>query len=202
MGAAASVKLIPVIGSFALLKRHPIKVILPAVGVFALLYVPYVIASGIGVLGYLPGYLSEEGYVSGTRFILISLVAPGGAALIVAGVLLVILAGLVWWKSNPDDPWLAQLVMIGGTLLIVTPRYPWYALLLVPIIAMSGRWEWLAVPLALTERLLIPSIGLARVTVAVAIVFVVIVTIRRARDGSRRARPPGVESNRTVTETN
>ena len=29
---------------------------------------------------------------------------------------------LTWWWSNPDDPWLAQLVMIGVTLLIVTPR--------------------------------------------------------------------------------
>jgi hypothetical protein len=214
LGVAVSAKLIPVIGSFALLKRHPFKVILPAVGVFALLYVPYVIASGIDVLGYLPGYLSEEGYVSGTRFILISLIAPGGAALIVAGVLLVILAALVWWKSNPDDPWVAQLVMIGGTLLIVTPRYPWYALLLVPMIAMSGRWEWLAVPLALTERLLIPSLGLARVTVALAIVFIVVMTIRRARTGDRarvstrsttgrgQARTTGEEGNRTVTGTN
>ena len=49
-------------------------------------------------------------------------------------------------KTDPADPWLGQLVMIGVTLLVVTPRYPWYALLLVPMIAMTGRWEWLAVP--------------------------------------------------------
>jgi hypothetical protein len=196
LGVAVSAKLIPVIGSFALLRKNPVKVIVPAVGVFALLYVPYVLASGIDVLGYLPGYLSEEGYVSGTRFILVSLVAPGSAALVVSGVLLAVLAGLVWWKSNPDDPWLGQLAMIGGTLLIVTPRYPWYALLLVPMIAMSGRWEWLVVPLALTERLLIPSLELARVTIAIAIVIVIAGSVYRRR----RARILGGEDNGTVTE--
>jgi len=70
--------------------------------------------------------------------------------------------------------------MIGVTLLVVTPRYPWYALLLVPMIAMTGRWEWLAVPLALTERLLVPSVDLARLSVAVAVVFIVVMSIRRA----------------------
>ncbi|GGK95959.1 hypothetical protein GCM10007382_15270 [Salinibacterium xinjiangense] len=184
LGVAISVKLIPAIGSFALLKRNPFIVILGAVGTFALLYVPYILASGIDVLGYLPGYLSEEGYTSGTRFIMISLVAPGFAALVVAGILILVTAALTWWKSNPDDPWLGQLVMIGVTLLIVTPRYPWYALLLVPMIVMTGRWEWLAVPLALTERLLIPSVDLARLTVTLAIILIVAMTIHRAGPGA------------------
>ena len=183
LGIAISGKLIPVIGSFALVRRNPLRVILGAVGIFALLYVPYVLASGIGVLGYLPTYLGEEGYTSGTRFIMISLVVPGAAALVVAAALILVTAALTWWKSNPDDPWLAQLVMIGVTLLIVTPRYPWYALLLVPMIAMTGRWEWLAVPLALTERLLIPSVDLARLTVTLAIVLIVAMTIHRAGSG-------------------
>ena len=73
LGVSISTKLIPVIGSFALLRRNPVKVIVSAVAVFVLLYVPYVLVSGIDVLGYLPGYLSEEGYVSGSRFILVSL---------------------------------------------------------------------------------------------------------------------------------
>ncbi len=184
LGIAISSKLIPVVGSFALLKRNPFKVILGSIAIFALLYVPYILASGIDVLGYLPGYLSEEGYTSGTRFIMISLVAPGAAALVVAAILILITAALTWWKSNPDDPWLAQTVMIGVTLLIVTPRYPWYALMLVPMIAMTGRWEWLAVPLALTERLLIPSVDLARLTVTLAIVLIVVMTLHRAGPGA------------------
>ena len=184
LGAAISAKLIPALGTFALLKRHPFKVILGAVGVFALLYVPYIVASGIGVVGYLPGYLSEEGYSTGTRFILLSAVVPGIAATIISVVLLTLLALITWLKANPDDPWLAQLVMIGGALLIVTPRYPWYALLLVPMIAMTGRWEWLVVPLALTERLLFPPVEWARLTVVIAIVIVVAVSARRAGPGA------------------
>jgi len=192
LGVGISAKLIPVIGAPALLRRHPVQVILGAVGVFALLYVPYVIASGIGVLGYLPGYLSEEGYVSGSRFVLLSLVFPGAAALVVAALLLAVLAALTWWRTNPDNPWLGQLIMIGTTLLIVSPRYPWYALLLVPMIAMTGRWEWMAVPLALTERLLFPSLAASRVAVTVAIVTVVTGTLIRRRSAR-------LEGHRTVT---
>jgi alpha-1,2-mannosyltransferase len=71
-------------------------------------------------------------------------------------------------------------VMIGAVLLIVTPRYPWYALLLVPMIAMTGRWEWFAVPLALTGRLLVPMAAPTRITVAVAVLVIVVMSIRRA----------------------
>ena len=39
--------------------------------------------------------------------------------------------------------------MIGLTLLIVSPNYPWYALMLLPFIVLSGRWEYVAVILAL-----------------------------------------------------
>ncbi|HSP52104.1 MAG TPA: DUF2029 domain-containing protein, partial [Cryobacterium sp.] len=74
-----------------------------------------------------------------------------------------------------------QLVMIGSALLILSPRYSWYALLLLPFIALSGRWEWLLVPMALTLRLLVPSIPLTRVAIATAIVVIVVMSIHRAR---------------------
>jgi alpha-1,2-mannosyltransferase len=180
LGVSIATKLIPVIGAPALLGRHPARIVVASVATFALLYVPYVIANGPEVLGYLPGYLSEEGYESGTRFIMLSLVAPGSASLVLAALLVAATALLVWWKTDPANPWVGQLVMIGVTLLVVTPRYPWYALLLVPMIAMTGRWEWLAVPLALTERLLIPSVDLARLTVTAAIVVIVVMSVRRA----------------------
>ena len=76
--------------------------------------------------------------MSGSRFILVSLIAPGPAALVVSALLIAALAALVWWKSDPDDPWLGQLVMIGAVLLIVTPHYPWYALLLIPMMLIGG----------------------------------------------------------------
>lgn len=188
LGAAIAAKLIPVIAAPALLRRQPWKVIVAAVVTFAVLYVPYVLATGIGVLGYLPGYLSEEGYGSGTRFVLLSLLVGKSAALIVAAVLVAITAALVWWKSDPASPWLGQLIMIGTTLLIVSPRYPWYALLLVPFIALTGRWEWSLVPLALTLRLLIPSVNTSRIAITVAIVVIVGGAILRSSRHNRHSR--------------
>ena len=181
LGAAIATKLIPALAAPAMLRRQGWKVAVAAVATFLLLYVPYVLTTGIGVLGYLPGYLSEEGYEDGTRFALLSLVAPGGSAVIVAGVLLFVIAVLVIWKTDPDQPWLGQLVMIGSALLILSPRYSWYALLLLPFIALSGRWEWLLVPMALTLRLLVPSIPLTRVAIATAIVVIVVMSVHRAR---------------------
>ena len=177
LGAAIAVKLIPVIAAPALLRRHPVAVIVGSILSFALLYVPYVLSTGVKVIGYLPGYLSEEGYDNGSRFILLSLFLPGTASLVVAALLIALTAFLVWLKCR--DPWLGLLIMIGVTLLIVTPRYPWYALLLLPIVAMTGRWEWLTVPLALTSRFLVPSLLLGRLAAIAAIVTVLWLTWKR-----------------------
>lgn len=191
LGAAIAVKLIPVIAAPALLRRQPWKVIVASIVTFVVLYIPYVLSTGIAVLGYLPGYLSEEGYNNGSRFTLLTLFVPKTASLAVAAVLLLVTAVLVWWKTNPSAPWLGQLVMIGTTLLIVSPRYPWYALLLVPFIALSGRWEWFAVPLALTVRLLIPNHTVSQVAIAIAIVVIVGMALHRTGpDGRARLRHP------------
>ena len=200
LGAAIATKLIPVIAAPALLRRQGWKVIVAAVVTFLVLYVPYVLTTGIGVLGYLPGYLTEEGYQDGTRFALVSLVAPGGAGVYVVAILLAGVAALTLWKTDPAQPWLGQLLMIGSTLIILSPRYPWYALLLVPFVALSGRWEWLVVPIALSIRMLVPSVQLTRVTLAVAVILIVAMAFRRAGPGAAerllrwrpfRGRPPG-----------
>lgn len=191
LGAAIAVKLIPVLAAPALLRRQPWKVIVAAIVTFAVLYVPYVLTTGIAVIGYLPGYLSEEGYSNGGRFTLLSIFLRPSAALPVALVLLAALAGLVWWKTDPTSPWIGQLVMIGGTLLIASPRYPWYALLLVPFIALSGRWEWFAVPLALTARQLAPSHVGYQVALSVAVVVIIGMALyRTGPDGRVRLRHP------------
>ena len=74
----------------------------------------------------------------------------GPAATWVALTVLALAAALAWWRSDPARPWHAQTVLAGTVLLVVNPLYPWYALTLVPFVALSRRWEWLAVPLALS----------------------------------------------------
>ena len=180
LGIAIGTKLIPVLAAPALLRRGGWRLVAASVLSFALLYVPYVLATGIGVLGYLPGYLSEEGYQDGSRFALISLVAPGEAAVIVAGLILAVVAVLVIVKTDQNQPWVGQLVMIGATLLVLSPRYPWYALLLLPFVALSGRWEWLLVPMALTLRLLVPNLQLTQASIAISVIVIVVVSLRRA----------------------
>lgn len=186
LGASIATKLIPVISAPALLRKRPLGVIVAAVVTFALLYVPYVVTTGIKVLGFLPGYLSEEGYDSGDRFTVVSLFAPGKLAAPVAVLILLVVAIAVWRTSDPASPWLGQVVMIGATFLVISPRYPWYALLLIPFIAMTGRWEWQAITLALSIRQFWPYPNVSSVTLIVALALIVIVSIRRSGPGWRR----------------
>ena len=102
------------------------------------------LAVGSKVIGYLPGYLNEEGYSSGHRFALIGLVV-GGRMAILAAVALLGVAGLAVLRfSDPDQPWRGAVVMTGAALAITTPPMQWYALLLVMLVALDGRAEWLA----------------------------------------------------------
>lgn len=185
IGAAMAVKLIPVLAAPALLRRQPWKVVLAAIATFAVLYVPYVLASGVAVLGYLPGYLSEEGYDDGSRLVLLTALLPGPAAIVVAAVLLAAVAVLVIVFTDPARPWLGQVVMIGAALVILSPRYPWYALLLIPFVAVSGRWEWMLVPLALTVRVVDTRTDASRLALLIAVVVIAAVSIVRARRARR-----------------
>jgi hypothetical protein len=141
LGLAVATKITPVLVVPAVLRRRPVTVLLAAAGAVITVYAPHVLAVGARVLGYLPGYLSEEGYDSGTRFALISLIAPGVWAAVVA---VVVLAGTAVVVARTGDP----ATMVGVALLVTTPAYPWYALLLVLLVALGGRWWWLAVAAA------------------------------------------------------
>ncbi len=51
-------------------------------------------------------------------------------------------------RGDPARPWSGALLVTGAALLLVAPGYPWYGLLVVALVALDGRWEWLAVPAA------------------------------------------------------
>ncbi|WP_432827823.1 glycosyltransferase 87 family protein [Dactylosporangium sp. CA-092794] len=147
-GLAIATKIIPVLLAPALLRRRPIAVALSAAGAVATVYLPHVLVVGPAVLGYLPGYLHEEGYGNGTRFALLDAALPGRVTAPVAALLLAATAVLVWRRTDPDRPWRAAAVMVLVTLLVTTPSYPWYALLLVMLVAYGAPAEWLAVAAA------------------------------------------------------
>lgn len=192
LGAAAAVKILPLLVAPALIRRRPLMMLGVTAATFAVLYVPYLLLDGFGVLGYLPGYLAEEGYSSGSRFALAGLLLPGPAATVLVALVLAGTAGLVFAKTDPSRPWFGELVLVGVALLAVSPAYPWYALLLVPYVAMTGRWEWLAVPLALTFALAGPPGPAFGAGLAVAAAVIVAVSWRRFGPGAVRAAVAGL----------
>ncbi|MFI1014765.1 glycosyltransferase 87 family protein [Streptomyces sp. NPDC020965] len=157
LGGAVATKLLPVVvvpGALSGVRRvrDAAAVLLPAAGVTALVYLPYALVSRESVLGYLGGYAAEEGYddtsSAKNRFALLRLVLPDDWALPVLVVVLVSVVGWVVWGGDPERPWSGALLVTGTVFLLLTPGYSWYALLIVALVALDGRWEWLTVALA------------------------------------------------------
>ena len=190
LGLAIATKVLPVLVVPPLLKRSPVRILAAAAATVVAVYLPHIALSGGRVLGYLPGYLNEEGYDDGTRSALVSIVAPGSAATPVAALLLLAVAVVVLLRTDPADPWVGQVVVIGAALLLTSPRYSWYALLLVPFVAMSGRWEWFALPLVLIEKQFGTPLGLFRAELAAVLVLVVVAALVRRSRRTAHARLP------------
>jgi len=149
LGAAAMVKLYPALLLPALLVRRPVRVASAFVGVCSLSYLPHVAVLGADVLGYLPGYLQEEDYASGGRYLLLRPLGLAGAPATVAAALL--LGAVVAWvlaRRRAQDPVSGALLLFGAVLLVATPVQPWYGLPLAALAALAGRAAWLAVPAA------------------------------------------------------
>ena len=102
------------------------------------------LAVGGKVIGFLPGYLQQENYTTGTRYGIIGLFVTGPLASAVAVLILAAVAFAVLQFSDPDRPWQGALVMTAAALAVATPHYQWYSLLLVMLVALDGRPEWLA----------------------------------------------------------
>lgn len=156
LGAAVAAKLMPAVvlpGALSGVRRprEAAAVLLPAAALLALVYLPYLLTSHDSVLGYLTGYVNEEGYgdaSAGSRYALLRLLLPDAWALPVLVVVLAALCGYVLWRGDPERPWNGALLVTGTTFLLLTPGYSWYALLLIALVALDGRWEWLAVAAA------------------------------------------------------
>jgi hypothetical protein len=144
LGLAIATKVTPALVVPAVLRRRWMTVVVSASSAFLVVYVPHVLAVGSKVVGFLPGYLQQEGYENGTRFGIIGLVLTGKLALAMAVLILAAAAFAVLQFSDPDRPWQGAVFMTAAALAVTTPRYQWYALLLVMLVALDGRPEWLA----------------------------------------------------------
>ncbi|MFF8293472.1 glycosyltransferase 87 family protein [Streptomyces sp. NPDC016309] len=173
LGLAIAAKLLPAVllpGALSGVRRPRtiLAVVAPAVTVVGMLYLPYVLLSDGSVLGYLGGYAQEEGYDdagAGSRYALLRLVLPDAWAPAAVPLVMTAATLTVWWRGDPERPWRGALLTTGTAFLLLTPGYSWYALLLVALVALDGRWEWLAVAVAgAVSYLAGPDIGAGVVT--------------------------------------
>ncbi|HVF89807.1 MAG TPA: glycosyltransferase 87 family protein [Blastocatellia bacterium] len=135
---------------FELFDRLSYRTIFAFVATVALAYLPY-IGAGWGVLGYLPGYLKEEGFVhAGNRYFLLALAreilplpTPAYSAMAALA-----LAGLALWllfapRRDATDLARGATRMIGLFLILSTPRYDWYIAWIIPFLVFAPGAAWL-----------------------------------------------------------
>ena len=143
-----------------------LKMPLVVIAAIALCYLPY-LSVGWGVLGFFTkGYLTEEGISAGNDLWLLSLwqLVFGGhqgevAAYVVLAALVLVFKGLSVARSS-DRPIAARLADINMllliTLLVLSPNYPWYFLVITPFVALCGSaptWAVSIGALLLSEQL-------------------------------------------------
>lgn len=156
LGVATLLKLYPALLALPLLARlgwrSPLTWLAAASGlvVGAALYAPHVAASGLDVIGFLPGYLRENDYGGGSHFQVLSLLLPDGWTTLPAVVLLLVIAA--WSVRTPvrtrDELMVRATTTLGLALLVVTPGAAWYYALLVACAIVAGRPEWQALTAA------------------------------------------------------
>lgn len=129
---------------------RPWRLALPAVVVLTVvaLYAPY-LSAGWQVLGFLPGYVAEEGLSQGYgfRFVMIAqeFFGPlryGGVVFAVAagGIMLALAFATSFRKDRSDAASIASLtILLTAFLVLLTPHYPWYYLALMPFLAIYPR---------------------------------------------------------------
>jgi hypothetical protein len=146
LGLAIATKMTPVLVMPGVVRRAWQHIAVAAAAAIAVVYMPHLMAVGSRVIGFLPGYLNQQGYSTGTGFDIIALAVPGKPATVVAVALLAAIAFAIVKFGDPGQPWRGGLLMTAAALVICTPQFQWYAMLAVMLIALDGHPEWLALP--------------------------------------------------------
>jgi alpha-1,6-mannosyltransferase len=131
---AALVKYFPVVLLPALWRRWDWRLPVFLVATAAIFALPYVTASGTGVLGFLGQHLDNEGYRSGWGFHAVWYlrefrIADPPGAMYVALALVVLLAIAAWavFYRGAEEFRPERLVLLGAAFVFLTsPHYPWY----------------------------------------------------------------------------
>jgi alpha-1,6-mannosyltransferase len=135
LAGATLVKLYPAVLLPVVYRRWEWQLPIAFVAALILGYLPF-IGAGWGVLGFLPGYVSEEGFTAnGAGFFLWSLLQTlpsftGLSALVylsIASMILAALALAVAFTETPcTDGFDGAALLAGAFMLLLSPHYPWY----------------------------------------------------------------------------
>jgi hypothetical protein len=147
IGAATMVKLYPGVALVAGWRRGGWRMLVAAAAVVAGSELPHVVAVGARILGYLPGYINQEHYNSGGRFLLLSLTdLPGHLVVVLAAACMLAAVAAVWrWPRGPE---VDLAVLLAVLIAVTTPVQPWYAVAMAGVAVAAGAPALLAVPLA------------------------------------------------------
>ena len=142
LGLAVLCKLLPAAVFPAFWRRWDRATLMGTVGVIVALYAVYTVGAGWHVLGYLPGYASEEGLETGSGFFFLralSIIGPvpaWGTKLYLAAAALALFGLAAYYmlgRPLPDAP-RERIIVIGragailatATTIALSPHYPWY----------------------------------------------------------------------------
>ncbi len=166
LAVAALTKFLPVVVLPAFFRPRDWRLPVAFAATLVVCYLPYV-SVGWRVLGFLPGYVSEEGFASGHSVFLLELLgqiitlpawAPMLYIVLVLGVLGCLAARFAFTTELPAAPGprvlmqARQAAILGGVLLVaLSPHYPWYLGWLAPLACLaplpSVLWMLGAAPL-------------------------------------------------------
>jgi len=152
LAGATLAKLYPAVLLPALYGRREWRVPVAFSAAVILGYLPF-IGAGRGVLGFLPGYVQEEGFTaSGQGFFLWNLLQtfpplsglPTLVYLIGAAAIFAALAPVVAFTGGPrTDPLAGAALLAAAFMFLLSPHYPWYFAWLIVFACFAPYWSLL-----------------------------------------------------------
>ena len=163
LAASALVKFFPAVLFPALYRRWDWKMPVAALATAVIAYLPF-IAAGSAVLGFLPGYLREEGLQSGAGFFLWNLARSVGPlehvgpalylALAAAALLGLAIRGFFTAESRYLE---AAMTLAVAAMVLLSPHYPWYFAWIVPLLCFTPRLSVLYLTLSCPLLYFVPG---------------------------------------------
>jgi hypothetical protein len=143
LACATCVKFFPAVLFPALYTRAKWKMAAGFAATILIAYLPYLSVGPVGVLGFLPGYASERGMVSGDQFFLLTVARRLSSAHVPTSAYLVfvvvVLGSLAVWlmrdRGSDDLRYLRNGLLIAAVFMfLLAPHFAWYFAWLIPFL--------------------------------------------------------------------